>query len=126
MKIEIDTEAGTVAKPDGSKIDLLSPEAFALLSDLWVRVGWNMKYSYGFTWFGRPVIQLPEDLVRIQEVIWRLQPDVIVETGIAHGGSLVFYASIMKAIGKGRVVGVVLDEITVRVPVVIVMRTPRI
>ena len=66
MKIEIDTEAGTVAKSDGGKFDLLSPEAFALLSDLWVRVGWNQKYSYGFSWFGRPIIQLPEDIIRFK------------------------------------------------------------
>lgn len=106
MKYTIDTDAGTIASSDSKSMPLLCAESFALLSDLWVRVGWNQKYSYGFSWFGRPLMQLPEDLVRIQEVIWRLQPDVIVETGIAHGGSLVFYASIMKAIGKGRVVGV--------------------
>jgi cephalosporin hydroxylase len=55
---------------------------------------------------GRPVIQLPEDMIRIQEVIWRLRPDVIVETGVAHGGSLVFYASLFGAMGAGRVIGV--------------------
>jgi cephalosporin hydroxylase len=65
-----------------------------------------MKYVYGFSWLGRPVIQLPEDLIRIQELIYALQPDVIVETGVAHGGSLIFYASLCTAIGKGRVVGV--------------------
>jgi cephalosporin hydroxylase len=106
MKYEIDTANGTMTSSDGKTMPLLSADAFAVLSDLWVRVGWNQKYSYGFSWFGRPIMQLPEDLVRIQEVIWRLQPDVIVETGIAHGGSLVFYGSILKAIGKGKVVGV--------------------
>ena len=60
----------------------------------------------GFSWLGRPVIQLPEDLVRMQELIWRVQPDVIVETGVAHGGSLVFYASLFAAIGAGRAIGV--------------------
>jgi len=55
---------------------------------------------------GRPIIQLPEDIVRIQEVIYALQPDVIIETGVAHGGSLVFYASLFSAMGKGRVIGV--------------------
>lgn len=105
MKIEIDTVSGKVTA-EGKSMQLLSAEAFSLLSDLWVRIGWNQKYSYGFSWFGRPIIQLPEDLVRVQEVIYRVQPDVIVETGIAHGGSLVFYASLMKAMGRGRVVGV--------------------
>lgn len=68
-----------------------------------------MKYVYGFTWMGRPVIQLPDDMIRIQEVIWRVRPDVIVETGVAHGGSLVFYASLFEAMDHGRVIGVDID-----------------
>ena len=68
-----------------------------------------MKYVYGFTWMGRPVIQLPDDMIRIQEAIWRVRPDVIVETGVAHGGSLVFYASLFEAMGHGRVIGVDID-----------------
>jgi cephalosporin hydroxylase len=55
---------------------------------------------------GRPIIQLPEDMVRIQELIWQLKPDVIVETGVAHGGSVIFYASLFEAMHKGRVIGV--------------------
>ncbi len=55
---------------------------------------------------GRPIIQLPEDMVRVQEVIYRLKPDLIVETGVAHGGSLIFYASLFEAMGHGRVVGI--------------------
>ena len=109
MKIIIDTEAGTVTTEGGgapATMPLLSPESFQVLSDLWVRVGWNQKYSYSFSWFGRPIMQLPEDMIRIQEVIYRVQPDVIIETGIAHGGSLIFYASILKAMGKGKVVGI--------------------
>jgi cephalosporin hydroxylase len=65
-----------------------------------------VKHPYTFTWMGRPIIQLPEDMVRIQELICTVQPDVIVETGIAHGGSLVFYASLCKLLGRGRVIGV--------------------
>jgi cephalosporin hydroxylase len=112
MKITIDTEAGTVETLDGAGTKshaLLSKESFQVLSDLWVRVGWNQKYSYGFSWFGRPIMQLPEDMIRIQEVIYRVAPDVIIETGIAHGGSMVFYASILKAMGKGKVVGIDID-----------------
>jgi cephalosporin hydroxylase len=71
-----------------------------------VRVGWNQKYVYTFSWMGRPIIQLPEDMIRTQEVIHRLRPDVIIETGVAHGGSLIFYASLCKILGKGRVIGV--------------------
>ncbi len=89
-----------------TQIDIGTPEAFRILSKLWLRSGWDTKYVYGFSWLGRPIIQLPEDMLRIQEVIYRVKPDVLIETGIAHGGSLVFYASLFKAMGKGRVVGV--------------------
>jgi cephalosporin hydroxylase len=85
---------------------LASPQAFAAASRAWLRAGWDTKYVYSFSWFGRPIIQLPDDLIRIQEVIFQLKPDVIVEIGVAHGGSLVFYASLMAAMGHGRVVGV--------------------
>lgn len=87
-------------------LPLYSREAFELLSDAWLKVGWQMKYSYTFSWFGRPLIQLPEDVLRMQEVVYRLRPDVVIETGVAHGGSLVFYASLCKAMGQGRVIGV--------------------
>lgn len=108
MKITIDTDAGrlTVDGPRGAVLPLYSDGAFELLSALWVKVGWNQKHTYGFSWLGRPIIQLPSDVMRIQEVIHRVQPDVIVETGVAHGGSLIFYATLCKALGRGRVVGV--------------------
>lgn len=83
-----------------------SPEAFRLLSRLWLRSGWDTKHVYSFTWMGRPIIQLPEDMIRLQEVIFRVKPTVIVETGMAHGGSLVFYAALLKAMGGGRVIGI--------------------
>lgn len=91
---------------DGSVLKLDDPKAFEIISDAWLRAGWDTKYVYGFSWLGRPVIQLPEDMIRIQEVIYEIKPDVIVETGIAHGGSLIFYASLCTAIGKGRVIGI--------------------
>ena len=77
-----------------------------MITRAWLRAGWDTKYVYGFSWLGRPVIQLPEDILRIQEVIYDIKPDVIVETGVAHGGSLIFYASLCTAIGKGRVIGI--------------------
>lgn len=83
-----------------------SPEAFEAISRAWLRSGWDTKYVYSFTWLGRPIIQLPEDLLRLQEIIFTVQPDVIIETGVAHGGGLIFYASLCKAMNKGRVVGV--------------------
>lgn len=67
------------------------------------------KYSYGFTWMGRPVIQMPQDLIGIQEVIYKVQPDYVIETGIAHGGGLIFYASILEAMGHGEVIGIDID-----------------
>lgn len=100
-----------VSHSDGTQeeLGLSTPEAFEAVSAAWLRCGWEVKYVYGFTWMGRPVIQLPEDMVRIQEVIWRLRPDIIVETGVGHGGSLVFYASLFEAIGHGRVIGIDID-----------------
>lgn len=110
MRIVIDTDSRLLTIEDHQvqrrALSLYSEEAFAVLSDQWVRVGWAMKYTYGFSWLGRPIIQLPEDLIRIQEVIWDLRPDVIVETGVAHGGSLVFYAGLCRLLGRGRVIGV--------------------
>lgn len=109
MKYEIDEESGRLAIIDGEKreeLPLYSDAAFAVLSRLWLKLGWDRKYSYTFSWLGRPVIQLPEDMIRYQEVVFRLQPDLIVETGIAHGGSLVYSASLCRLIGKGRIVGV--------------------
>jgi cephalosporin hydroxylase len=54
------------------------------------------KYSYNFSWLGRPIIQTPQDIVAMQEIIWKVKPDLIIETGIAHGGSLIFYAAMLE------------------------------
>ena len=68
------------------------------------------RYSYNFTWLGRPIVQYPQDIMAMQEIIWRVQPDLIIETGIAHGGSLIFYASMLELIGgTGRVLGIDID-----------------
>lgn len=68
------------------------------------------RYSYHFSWMGRPVIQYPQDMMAMQELIWAVKPDLIVETGIAHGGSLIFYASMLQLIGgEGRVLGIDID-----------------
>ncbi len=65
------------------------------------------KYSYNFSWLGRPVIQFPQDLISLQEIIWQTKPDLIIETGVAHGGGLIFYASMMELLGgDGLVIGV--------------------
>ncbi len=108
MTIEISEELITWKDADGMSRSCAigSAEGFRLLSKLWLRSGWDTKYVYGFSWMGRPVIQLPEDMIRIQEVIYSVKPEVVIETGIAHGGSLIFYASLFKAMGKGRVIGI--------------------
>lgn len=109
MKVTIDTDTNRIVKEiSGERVELAlySKKGFELLSQLWLKVGWNEKYPYCFSWMGRPIIQLPEDMIRIQEVIYRVRPDVIIETGVAHGGSLIYYASICKAMEKGRVIGV--------------------
>jgi cephalosporin hydroxylase len=86
------------------------PGKLQQLTQEWFLESVRAKYSYGFTWMGRPIIQYPQDIVAMQELIWKVQPDLIVETGIAHGGSLVFYASMLELLGgNGKVVGVDID-----------------
>ncbi|GGA85057.1 cephalosporin hydroxylase [Arenimonas soli] len=79
------------------------------LSREWLLKTLPHRYSYNFSWMGRPIIQYPQDMVAMQEILWRVQPDLIVETGIAHGGSLVYYASLLELIGKGEVLGIDID-----------------
>lgn len=68
------------------------------------------KYSYNFTWLGRPIIQLPQDIIAVQEIIWQVKPDLVIETGIAHGGSLILSASILELLGgDGEVLGIEID-----------------
>ena len=69
----------------------------------------SAQYSYNFSWMGRPVIQYPQDMLAMQEIIWNIQPDLIIETGIAHGGSLIYYASLLELIGKGEILGIDID-----------------
>ena len=112
MITTIDEDKGLVTVRDAvgeRSFPLASNDGFMAASRAWIRCGWDAKYVYGFTWMGRPVIQLPDDLLRIQEVVYKIKPDVIIETGIAHGGSLIFYAGLLKAMGKGRVIGIDID-----------------
>lgn len=109
MRLIVDTEAGTITRleaPYEQTFALFSPEGFEALSHLWVQVGWDQRYPYTFSWLGQPIIQLPEDMIRLQELVWQLQPDVIIETGVAHGGSLLFLSTLCRAMDKGRVIGV--------------------
>lgn len=80
------------------------------LSRIWLREVTRHKYAYNFTWMGRPLIQLPQDMIAMHEIIWRVRPDLIIETGVAHGGSLIYYASLLELLGNdGRVIGVDID-----------------
>ena len=109
MKLTIDESAEILTlNQNGSSetLPLYSDAAFEAIARQYVRVGWNQKHLYTFSWMGRPIIQFPDDLLRLQEVIHNLQPDLIIETGVAHGGSLVFYASLMEATGRGQVLGI--------------------
>ena len=96
-----------VANPVEFPLD--SAEAFEIASKSWLRVGWDVKHVYSFTWMGRPIIQLPDDMVRIAELIYSVKPTLIIETGVAHGGSLIYYASLFEAMGNGRVIGIDID-----------------
>jgi cephalosporin hydroxylase len=79
------------------------------LSNKWMVESSLDEYSYHFSWLGRPIIQFPQDMIAIQEIIWKIKPDLIIETGIARGGSLIFSASILEIIGKGEVLGIDID-----------------
>jgi cephalosporin hydroxylase len=108
--IQIDFDTAEVSKIESGNVvakhPFTSQEGFDLASQGWLRVGWDVKNVYQFTWLGRPIIQLPEDMLRLQEVIFTVKPDVIIECGVAHGGALVFYSSLCRMMGKGRVIGI--------------------
>jgi cephalosporin hydroxylase len=89
---EIEKFNDTVSKNiDGLGIDA----AFHESSINWIRDSLKHLYSYNFTWLGRPIIQYPQDMVAIQELLWTVKPDLVIETGIAHGGSLILSASML-------------------------------
>jgi cephalosporin hydroxylase len=75
----------------------------------WLAASAARRYSYNFRWMGRPIIQYPQDMIAMQEILWDVRPDLIIETGIAHGGSLVYYASLCQLMGHGEVLGIDID-----------------
>jgi cephalosporin hydroxylase len=94
-----------------ANVDRLMADAdIQALSRAWLTEITRHKYTYNFGWLGRPVIQLPQDLLAVQEIVWRVKPDLVIETGIAHGGSLIHSASLLELLGgDGLVVGVDVD-----------------
>lgn len=87
-----------------------SDEEFLRVSNLWRAMALERKYMNNFSWLGRPLIQFPGDVIAVQELISAIKPSLIIETGIAHGGSLILSASLLKMNNiKGRVIGVDID-----------------
>ncbi|HEV7280487.1 MAG TPA: cephalosporin hydroxylase family protein [Pirellulaceae bacterium] len=85
-------------------------EGFRAASKTWFDAASRHEYSYHFEWLGLPIIQFPQDVIAAQEIVWSVKPDLIVETGIARGGSLILYASLLQLIGdEGRVLGIDID-----------------
>ena len=84
-------------------------KTFKKLTNSWFIESVKNEYSYHFRWLGVPIIQYPQDAIAYQEIIWKVRPDLIIETGIARGGSLIFSASILEIIGKGKVLGIDID-----------------
>ena len=100
MKIKI------IGQEDSKEVDIYSEEGYNLVAELWLKAACQKRLMYEPAWLGIPIIQFPNDIVAMQELIWKVRPDVIVETGVAHGGSAIFYASILELIGKGKVIGI--------------------
>ncbi len=84
-----------------------------MVAGLWTKLGCEYRLMYEPTWLGIPIIQFPADIILMQELIWKVRPDVIVESGLAHGGSAILYASLCELLGKGRVIGI---DVEVREP----------
>lgn len=110
MKISMDTENGTLERIlSNGQIDtvpLYSSEGFKAVSEVWLKQEWNQLHWQSFSWFGFQIWQLPEDLLRLQEVVVNLKPDVIIETGVNRGGSAIFFASMCRLLGNGRVISI--------------------
>jgi len=104
MKVPFETEKLENIQRLGNDSNL------SILSKEWIAGVSKHKYSYNFSWMGRPIIQFPQDIIALQEIIWQVKPELVIETGIAHGGSLVFYASMLSLLGGNRyVLGIDID-----------------
>lgn len=114
MKVNIDTDRNAIVVEDegrSEEMPLYSKAGLEALTGIWIKAQWNELQWQSLSWQGFPILQLSEDLLRLQEVIFRIGPDVIVETGVNQGGSAVFFASLCLLMGKGRVI-----SIDIRIP----------
>lgn len=84
-------------------------QALQALTRQWVHDIVPHRYTYNFSWMGRPIIQFPQDMVAMQEIIWNTKPDLVIEAGVAHGGSIIYYASLLEMVGHGQVIGIDID-----------------
>jgi len=105
---ETETKSKLILKNENgnSEVDLYSEEGLEMLSNLWVKVAAEFKLMYELTWLGRPIIQFGDDMIMLQQLIWEVKPDIFIETGIAHGGSLIYTASLFELMGNGKVIGI--------------------
>lgn len=96
----------TLVDENGEPVDIYSREGLEALAEQWIKTSAHNRIMYEPTWLGIPLIQYPGDALMMQELIWKVRPQIIIETGLAHGGSAVFYASILELLGRGRVISV--------------------
>jgi cephalosporin hydroxylase len=109
MVITIDIQRKSLSVSEMGKTaehDLYGADAYSILSREWLKLGWNLAHYQSVSWMGRQLLQLPDDALRIAELIWRLRPEVIVETGTYEGGSAIWFASLCRLMGHGRVISV--------------------
>ena len=109
-RVEMDPIEEFAQEVSNNILRISADQNLTQLSMKWMCDTTPHKYTYNFQWMGRPIIQFPQDLIAMQELIWQVKPDLIIETGIAHGGSLVFYASMLELLGgEGKVLGIDID-----------------
>jgi len=102
-----EVEAAFAAEVAGNIAGMRGDPDLMALSRMWARAVGAHRYAYNFSWMGRPMIQVPQDVVAMQELIFRVRPQAIVETGVAHGGSLIFHASMLELLGTdGLAIGI--------------------
>jgi cephalosporin hydroxylase len=101
-----DAEITLRSENQSRTVSLYSEEGLKLVASLWVKLSAEYRLMYEPRWLGVPIIQFPEDIVVMQELLWNVRPDFVVECGVAHGGSGIFYASLCELMGNGRVLGV--------------------
>ena len=100
MKLIVESETGQ------RQADLYTEEGLALVNELWTLAGFHHRIMYEPVWLGIPIIQYPGDIVMMQELIWKVRPELIIETGVAHGGSAVLFASLLELMGNGHVLAI--------------------